>query len=165
MLLKEEKDENNISASPRLRTSISDDKDTAAKPCYDQLAVMRRLDVVKEICDSMLELGWGPYQNDHEDANGQFEINWGFGDCLETADRHSFSKFMIQSIAEKHGYKATFMPKPFTNLTGNGCHVHYSIWDKAGKKSKFSDKKGELGLAKTYNFIGGMLKNATGLLQ
>ena len=141
--------------------SLSDDKDTATKPCYDQLAVMRRLDVIKEICDSMIELGWEPYQNDHEDANGQFEINWGFGDCLETADRHAFSKFMIQSIAEQHGYRATFMPKPFSHLTGNGCHVHYSIWDDKGEKPLFSDAKGELGLADiAYNLIASLLKNA-----
>jgi glutamine synthetase len=38
----------------------------------------------------MLALGWGPYQNDHEDANGQFEMNWTYADCLRTADRHVF---------------------------------------------------------------------------
>ena len=74
---------------------------------------MRRYDVIAEICDHMLALGWAPYQNDHEDANGQFEMNWGFDDALVTADRHSFFKFMVKSIAEKHGLRATFMPKPF----------------------------------------------------
>ena len=71
-------------------TEISDPADTAEKPCYDQQAVMRRHDVISEICDYMLDLGWGPYQNDHEDANGQFEMNWEFADALVTADRHSF---------------------------------------------------------------------------
>ena len=98
-------------------TEISDPFDTAAKPCYDQQAVMRRYDVISEICDYMLELGWGPYQNDHEDANGQFEMNWEFDDALKTADKHSFFKFMVKSVAEKHGLRATFMPKPFTHLT------------------------------------------------
>ncbi|MFT7211186.1 MAG: glutamine synthetase, partial [Granulosicoccus sp.] len=65
-------------------TTISDDKDTQEKPCYDQSAVMRRFDVISHICDTMTELGWGPYQNDHEDANGQFEINWDFNDALTT---------------------------------------------------------------------------------
>ena len=82
---------------------VSDSKDTAAKPCYDQQALMRRYDVIAEICDYMLELGWEPYQNDHEDANGQFEMNWAFDDALVTADRHSFFKFMVKSVAEKHG--------------------------------------------------------------
>ena len=113
-------------------TEISDPADTAEKPCYDQQAVMRRYDVIAEICEYMLDLGWGPYQNDHEDANGQFEMNWDFSDALMTADRHSFFKFMVKSVAEKHGLRATFMPKPIANLTGNGCHAHVSVWDKTG---------------------------------
>ncbi len=76
----------------------------------------------------MLALGWKPYQNDHEDANGQFEMNWEYDDALITADRHSFFKYMAKSIAEKHGLRATFMPKPFLDLTGNGCHAHVSLW-------------------------------------
>ena len=123
---------------------------------------MRRYELIKEICDSMLELGWGPYQNDHEDANGQFEMNWDYSDCLITADRHVFFKFMVKSLAEKHGLRATFMPKPFSNLTGNGCHAHVSCWD--GKKNKFLDKSDKLGLSKTaYNFLGGLIKNADSL--
>ena len=145
-------------------SAISDPQDTAEKPCYDQQAVMRRFDVIREICDYMLDLGWGPYQNDHEDANGQFEMNFEFDDVLATADKHSFFKFMVKSVAEKHGLRATFMPKPFAGLTGNGCHAHISVWDKAGKKNAFADKKDELGLSATgYNFLGGIMKHAIGM--
>ncbi len=145
-------------------TAISDAADTASKPCYDQQAVMRRYEVIAEICDHMLALGWGPYQNDHEDANGQFEMNWAFDDALATADKHSFFKFMVKSIAEKHGLRATFMPKPFQGLTGNGCHAHISVWDAAGKKNVFADDKMELGLsAKGRNFLGGIMKHASAL--
>src|SRR6516165_4908033 len=94
-------------------SAISDPADIAAKPCYDASALLRRYDVITEICDAMLALGWGAYQNDHEDANGQFEMNWNYDDALITADRHVFFKFMAKSIAEKHGLRATFMPKPF----------------------------------------------------
>ena len=146
---------------------ISDDRDTAIKPCYDQQAIMRRYDVIAEICDHMLELGWGPYQNDHEDANGQFEMNWEFDDVLNTADKHSFFKFMTKSIAEKHGLKATFMPKPIEGLTGNGCHAHISVWDAPGNASKtniFADDTKELGLSdKGRNFLGGIMKHASGM--
>ncbi len=96
---------------------IADSRDTQSKPCYDQSALMRRYDLIKEICDCMIGLGWNPYQNDHEDANGQFEMNWDYSDCLNTADRHVFFKFMVKTLAEKHGLRATFMPKPFENLT------------------------------------------------
>src|SRR6185436_9009081 len=112
-------------------SAVSDPRDTQEKPCYDQAAIMRRLDVIAEITGTMIELGWGPYQNDHEDANGQFEINCNFNDALTTADQLAFFKFMVKSIAEKHGLRATFMPKPFINLTGSGCHVHLSVWDNA----------------------------------
>ena len=140
-------------------TKIADEKDTQSKPCYDQSALMRRYDLIKEICDSMIELGWNPYQNDHEDANGQFEMNWDYSDCLITADRHVFFKFMVKSLAEKHGLRATFMPKPFENLTGNGCHAHISLWD--GKENKFLETGEKLGLSRmAYNFLGGIMKCA-----
>ena len=146
---------------------ISDEYDTATKPCYDQQAIMRRYDVITEICDYMLELGWGPYQNDHEDANGQFEMNWEFDDVLATADKHSFFKFMTKSVAEKHGLKATFMPKPIEGLTGNGCHAHISVWDAPGDKSKtnvFADSQKDLGLSdKGLNFLGGIMKHASAM--
>ena len=109
-------------------TAIGDPADRQSKPCYDQSALMRRYDVIAEICDAMLALGWKPYQNDHEDGNGQFEMNWEYDDALVTADRHAFFKYMVKTVAEKHGLRATFMPKPFADLTGNGCHVHVSLW-------------------------------------
>ena len=144
--------------------AVSDANDTQEKPCYDQSALMRRYDVISEICDAMIELGWNPYQNDHEDANGQFEMNWEFDDALVTADRHVFFKYMVKAIAEKHGLRATFMPKPFANLTGNGCHAHVSVWDKTGKKNLFHSARDSLGLSKlAYHFLGGILHNADAL--
>ncbi|NBO17842.1 MAG: type III glutamate--ammonia ligase [Proteobacteria bacterium] len=142
----------------------ADTRDTQAKPCYDQIALMRRYDLISEICDAMHALGWEPYQNDHEDGNGQFEMNWGYDDCLITADRHAFFKFMVRTLAEKRGLRATFMPKPVAGLTGSGCHTHFSLWDKTGKKNLFIDAKGELGLSKlAYHFLGGLLADAQGL--
>ena len=143
-------------------SSIADQRDIQSKPCYDQSALMRRYDLIKEICDCMITMGWKPYQNDHEDANGQFEMNWDYTDSLVTADRHVFFKYMVKSLAEKHGLRATFMPKPFHNLTGNGCHAHVSVWN--GKNNKFLDKKDALGLSKlAYNFLGGVMNNTQAL--
>jgi glutamine synthetase len=144
--------------------AISDAVDRQAKPCYDQQALMRRYDVVAEICDAMVTLGWKPYQNDHEDANGQFEMNWEFDSALRTADKHAFFKFMVKSIAEKHGLRATFMPKPFADLTGSGCHVHVSLWSTKDGSCLFEDGSDGLGLSKTaYHFIGGVIHSAEGL--
>lgn len=142
---------------------LSDDRDTQPKPCYDQQALMRRYPVIKGICDAMLELGWNPYQNDHEDANGQFEMNWDYDDALKTADRHVFFKYMVKTLAEQHDMRATFMPKPFADLTGNGCHAHVSVWNKTGTKNLFLDKKDPQGLglsALAYQFLGGIIHNA-----
>ena len=144
--------------------SISDERDTQSKPCYDQSALMRRYDIIAEICDAMIALGWDPYQNDHEDANGQFEMNWEYDDCLRTADKHTFFKYMVKSIAETHGFRATFMPKPFDRLTGNGCHSHVSVWDKTGRRNLFLDRKDEVGVSKMgYHFLGGVMHSADAL--
>ena len=145
-------------------TAVADSADIQPKPCYDQQALMRRYDLISEICDHMQTLEWGPYQNDHEDANGQFEMNWDFDDTLVTADRHVFFKYMVKAIAEKHGLRATFMPKPFINLTGNGCHAHVSVWDKTGNKNLFHSARDDLGLSKlAYQFLGGVLNSADAL--
>ncbi|MEM6596404.1 MAG: type III glutamate--ammonia ligase, partial [Pseudomonadota bacterium] len=144
-------------------SDISDDRDTQEKPCYDQSALMRRYEVIAVICSTMISLGWGPYQNDHEDANGQFEINWDFGPCLQTADQHAFFKFMVKEIAEKHGFRATFMPKPFTHLTGNGCHVHHSLWTTDGETCVFEGDD-DMGLSEVaYHFLGGLMAHGQGM--
>lgn len=146
---------------------IADSGDIQSKPCYDQQALMRQYPVVGQICDCMLQLGWNPYQNDHEDANGQFEMNWDYDDALRTADKHVFFKYMVKTVAEEHGMRATFMPKPFINLTGNGCHAHVSLWDRAGKKNLFAtDKKDARGLGLSplaYKALGGIMHSAADL--
>jgi glutamine synthetase type III len=143
---------------------IADPYDNAEKPCYDQQAMMRQYDCIAEVCDYMLELGWEAYQNDHEDATGQYEMNWKYDDVLQTADKHSFFKFMMKSVAEKHGLRATFMPKPFKGLTGSGCHAHISVWSLDGKTNAFADKSKELGLSdQGRHFLGGIMKHASAL--
>lgn len=142
----------------------ADARDYQVKPCYDQQALMRQYPLIEEICDAMLALGWGAYQNDHEDANGQFEMNWRYADALVTADRHAFFKYMVKTLAEKHGLRATFMPKPFAELTGSGCHTHVSVWDRTGKRNLFEDSKSELGISQlAEHFMGGVIANAQAL--
>ena len=141
--------------------AIADPADRQAKPCYDQLTLMRRYDVIAEISDAMESLGWGPYQNDHEDANGQYEMNWDFASALVTADRHAFFKYMVRTIAERHGMRATFMPKPFADLTGSGCHAHVSVW--RGETNVFAGD-GALGLSGlAHQFLGGLMAHAEAL--
>ncbi len=143
---------------------IADPYDCTEKPCYDQQAMMRQYDCIAEVCDYMLEMGWEAYQNDHEDATGQYEMNWKYDDVLATADKLSFFKFMMKSVAEKHGLRATFMPKPFKGLTGSGCHAHISVWSLDGKTNAFSDPSKELSLSdQGRHFLGGIMKHASAL--
>src|SRR5437879_3319254 len=138
--------------------------DTAAKPCYDLRALHRNIDVMTTLLRYMQELGWDPYANDHEDANCQFELNWLYSDALTTADRKTFFKWMVRTVAEQHGLWATFIPKPLPHLTGNGSHYHMSLADAKSGKNLFLDEGDKLGLSKTARwFMGGLLDHARGL--
>jgi glutamine synthetase len=142
----------------------ADPLDRLAKPCYDQTTLTRSLDFLTTLIRHMQSLGWGPYANDHEDANCQFEINWQFAECLTTADRHTFFKYMVRVLAEAHGAVATFMPKPFSHLTGSGAHFHVSLWDAEEDRNLFLDERDENGLSDlAYHFIGGIKAHARGL--
>ncbi len=146
------------------RYALWDPLDTLGKPCYDLRSLHRNLDVMIALIKYMQELGWSPYANDHEDANCQFEINWQYSDALTTADRHTFYKWMVKTIAEEQGLLATFMPKPFTNLTGNGAHLHMSLWDEENQENLFLDQEDRNGLSQlAYWFMGGILKHAKAL--
>jgi glutamine synthetase len=140
---------------------IADKYDTLDKPCYDMAGLTRRYDFLTTVSKYCNELGWGNYANDHEDANGQFEQNFHFADALTTCDRAIFFRYMVHTLAEQHGFIATFMPKPFTNLTGNGAHMHMSLWkDGENVFADDSDPRG-LGLSSlAYNFVGGLKAHA-----
>lgn len=141
---------------------VADALDVATRPCYDQLNLMRQFDFILTIVRHLEHLGWEPYQCDHEDANGQFEINWTYNDALTTADRHVFFKYMVKTLAEQQGLTATFMPKPFSHLTGNGAHVHMSLWDDS--TNVFDAASDAMGLSPlAYEFLGGVLSHARGL--
>lgn len=138
--------------------------DTLGKPCYDLRALHRNLDVLTTLMKYMQGLGWYPYANDHEDANCQFEINWRYSDALTTADRHTFFKWMVKTIAEEHGLIATFMPKPFQHLTGNGAHFHMSLCDTDNETNLFLDEQDANGLSEpAYWYMGGILHHAKAL--
>ena len=141
---------------------IADEMDTSQRPCYDQLNLMRQFDFISTVVRYLEQLGWEPYQCDHEDANGQFEINWTYNNALVTADRHVFFKYMVKTLAEQQGLTATFMPKPFSNLTGNGAHIHMSLWSDGA--NAFANSSDEMGLSNlAYEFLGGVLTHARGL--
>src|SRR5579862_562360 len=142
---------------------VADDRDTLDLPCYDMRALTRNLDFVAEVSKAVTALGWDNYATDHEDANGQFEQNFQYADALITCDRAVFFRYMVESLAQQRGLIATFMPKPFAHLTGNGCHFHISLWkdgENVFERDPAEDPRG-LGLSElAYSFIAGLKANA-----
>jgi glutamine synthetase len=140
--------------------------DTLAKPCYDFKGLAAAYDYLCDMNDALRKLDWGVYQSDHEDANGQYEINFRYADALTTADRFVFFKMLAAETARKHGAIATFMAKPFADRTGSGAHMHYHLADAETGRNLFAaegDRRG-LGLSDTaYHFLGGVLAHARAL--
>ena len=90
-------------------------------------------------------------------------MNWDYADSLTTQTPRLF-QYWSMTISEAAGYRATFMPKPFADLTGNGCHTHVSVWDAGGDDNLFLDENDDLGLSGlAYRFLGGVMHNATAL--
>lgn len=146
------------------RLSVADTRDTAAQPCYDARGLTRMYDHLTAVSKAMNSLGWGNYANDHEDGNGQFEQNFAYADALTTADRVITMRYLVSMLAEERGMTATFMPKPFTDRTGTGMHMHLSLW--RGAEPAFPDAADPRGLGLSplaYSFIGGLLDHARAL--
>jgi glutamine synthetase len=140
---------------------LADPLDDLEKPCYDLKGLTRNYDFLTTVSRYVNELGWGNYANDHEDANGQFEQNFTYADALSSCDRAIFFRYMVHTLAQQRGLLATFMPKPFTHLTGNGCHFHMSLWE--GDTNLFLDDDDPRGLGlseQAYHFIGGLKAHA-----
>jgi len=145
--------------------AVADPMDESNAPCYDARALTRMFDHLTSVSRHLNALGWSNYANDHEDANGQFEQNFHFADPLTTADRVIVFRYMVHTLAAQAGMLATFMPKPFTHLTGNGLHMHLSLWDGDGN-SLFDDSGDSRNLGMSalgYSFIAGLLEHAEAL--
>jgi glutamine synthetase len=142
---------------------LADPLDTLEQPCYDMRALTRNLDFVSRVANAVTGLGWDNYATDHEDANGQFEQNFEYSDAMTTCDRAIFFRYMVETLAQQQGLIATFMPKPFAHLTGNGCHFHISLWkdgENVFDRDVADDPRG-LGLSELgYNFVGGLKEHA-----
>ncbi len=140
--------------------------DSLDKPCYDFKGIANVTGYLRDLMDGMARLGWDPYQSDHEDANGQYEINFVYSDALTTADRYTFFKMMTSQFAQKHGAIATHMAKPFSDRTGSGGHIHIHVEDAETQDNLFLDEDDEQGLGLSqfaYNFIGGIFEHAPAL--
>ncbi|MEI7515276.1 MAG: type III glutamate--ammonia ligase [Betaproteobacteria bacterium] len=145
------------------RWQLADAQDRLAKPSYDFQSIYRNADFLEEMRSTLVSLGFGLQQIDHEDACGQYEINYRFDDALVAADRYMLFKMVAHAVAQKHGKVFSCMPKPFANAPGSGLHFHLSITDSAGR-AVFSDAQGDLGLSPIgHQFAAGLLHHADAL--
>ncbi|MBE9078428.1 type III glutamate--ammonia ligase [Romeria aff. gracilis LEGE 07310] len=143
------------------------DLDNLAKPCYDLQGLLDNFAWVSEIVEAMNQLGWDVYSFDHEDGNGQFETDFTYCDALKMADRLTFFRLMVKEIARRHGYFATFMPKPFSDRTGSGAHYNMSLADLKTGENLFEDPDDprRCGLSQLgYQFIAGVLRHAPAIV-
>jgi glutamine synthetase len=140
--------------------------DSLAKPCYDFKGISGAMGFLRELNDSLVRLGWGVYQSDHEDANFQYEVNFRYADALASADRLTFFRMMAGQLAQRLGAIATFMAKPFSSRTGSAAHMHYHLADATSGANLFLDQEDRRGLGLSnlaYHFIGGVLDHAPAL--
>lgn len=150
------------------KLQVADEYDNWSRPCYDVKSLSRNYEFATRLSKYVTELGWENYAVDHEDGNGQFECNVTYADAVESADRAVFFRYMVDMLAREHGSLATFMPKPFTDNTGNGMHFTMSLWDMEKNINLFEAAEGEedprgFGLSDiAYHFVAGLLEHARG---
>ncbi|MBH2019372.1 MAG: type III glutamate--ammonia ligase [Burkholderiales bacterium] len=145
------------------RWEIADTEDHLSKPSYDLKAIYRHRDYLDDMRLTLTALGFDLEQIDHEDANGQYEINYRFDEALAAADRFMLFKLAAHAVAEKHGLTFSCMPKPMAHAPGSGLHFHLSLTDSSGR-AVMADPSGALGLsAAGHQFAAGLLHHADAL--
>ena len=143
--------------------------DTLEKPSYDTRSLLRRRGFIEKLTTSLDQCGLGVFQVDHEDATGQFEVNYKYADALRAADNFMLFKMAAQHIAEEEGMLFSMMPKPFADRPGSGLHFHLSLANVAGKPlfalGEEKEQGGrDLGLSSlAYHFMAGLLHHAPAL--
>jgi len=141
----------------------ADAQDQLDKPSYDLKAIHRNRAFLDDMRDTLTQLGFELQQIDHEDACGQYEINYKFDEALAAADRFMLFKMSAHAVAERHGAVFSCMPKPFASAPGSGLHFHLSITTAKGVPV-FTDLADPLQLSATgYQFVAGLLQHADAL--
>ena len=138
-------------------------KDVLARAAYDVAGLLDNLPFLDELISYMNQLGWDVHSFDHEDANGQFELDFSYTDVISMADRFVLWRMMTKLLARRHGCEATFMPKPYSDRTGNGGHFNMSMSDLETGENVFADPDDPRGAGVSrlaYQFIAGVLRHA-----
>jgi len=141
----------------------ANEKDVLARAAYDIVGLLENLPFMDELIGYMNRLGWDVHSFDHEDANSQFELDFSYTDVISMADRFVLWRMMTKQLARRHGFEATFMPKPYDDRTGNGGHFNMSMADSGTGENRFADDHDPRGAGVSklaYQFIAGVLRHA-----
>jgi glutamine synthetase len=142
---------------------VPDVLDNLDKPSYDLKALARVRDVLHSIETGLTQCGFDVFQIDHEDASGQYELNYHYSDALTAADRFTLFKMAASHLAEEAGLVFTLMPKPFADRPGSGLHLHLSLTDASGN-ALMANKQDTHGLSSIgKQCIAGLLKHSPAL--
>lgn len=147
------------------KLTLVDHSDNLDKPCYDYKGLSRSRKFLERLTEALIPVGFDIYQIDHEDANGQFEINYTYSDALNSADMFTFFRMAAGEIANDLGMVCSFMPKPDPKRAGNGMHFHLSIASAESSNLFHDDTDPQgMGLSKmAYHFIAGLLAHGPAL--
>lgn len=128
---------------------------------FDQTPVDRAEEIRRLIIKDLVSMGFEVEAGHHEVAPGQHEIDFRYAEALETADNLATFRFIVRNVAYRHGFLATFMPKPIFGQNGSGMHTHQSLFK--GGHNAFHDPKAQWELSKVaLAYIGGLLDHARG---
>ena len=145
------------------RWQVADEQDRLDKPSYDLKAIVRHHGFLDDMRRHLTALGFELQQMDHEDATGQYEINYRHDDALAAADRYQLFKLTAHAVAAQHGMVFSSMPKPLAQAPGSGLHFHLSLSDEAGQ-AVMADATGPMGLSVTgLRFAAGLLAHGDAL--
>lgn len=145
------------------RWGVADGNDQLNKPSYDLQAIARNFGFLDDMRRHLTALGFDLQQMDHEDAVGQYEINYRFDEALGAADRYQLFKLTAHAVAQQHGAAFSCMPKPLAGAPGSGLHFHLSLSDAQGH-ALMADPSGALGLSAIgHQFAAGLIQHADAL--
>jgi glutamine synthetase len=130
--------------------------------CFSTIGMTAAQDVIDELVRALEAQGIVLEQYYAELGHGQHEISTGHAPALEAVDDQIFTRETIRAVASAHGLVASLAPKPWPQNAGNGCHIHFSLWE--GERNRFHDPDGPGCLsAEALAFIAGLLEHLPGL--
>ena len=126
---------------------------------FDLTTLDAASDVRRETVLALEAMGIDVEYSYHEGGPSQHEIDMRDADALQMADNVMTYRTVVKEVAHKHGYYATFMPKPLAGENGNGMHTHQSLY--RGDENAFFDADDEFHLSPVgKSFIAGQLRHA-----